>query len=471
MKKQLLIELISEEIISRNNITNLDDEIENITTNLQSTGKADVVFYKIANTEKAVSDFYRRLETSSPSLVVLNRGSEVHIKNENCVFVDEDQFLSIQKKILDKIFPNKHCMKIIGVTGTNGKTTTVNLAMQISRMLGHQAISVGTIGVLNAEKVLKSDLDSTTPSYVEFRKIIFQYQDDYEACFIEVSSHALDQNRLFDIELEAAAWTSFSQDHLDYHKSMEEYLEAKLKIEKKCLMAGKFLIVPSSEKALFEMILKDNPNTRIKKAKTLKDRGYKNMPLFYHSTYNQSNVECALELNESIWGAAGLDKIELEKIKTPEGRFSIVELPGNSMAVVDYAHTPDALVNIGEAIKKAFPNHSVTVVFGCGGNRDKTKRPLMAKAVASFADKIIVTSDNPRDEAPEDIILDIINGLNSSYEAMVDRKKAIEYALDSVEENEVILIAGKGHEEYQEIKGVKHSFSDFQVVKNFKWEE
>ena len=138
------------------------------------------------------------------------------------------------------------------------------------------------------------------------------------------------------------------------------------------------------------------------------------------------------------------------------------------MAIIDYAHTPDALMNIGTAIKNAFPSHSLTVVFGCGGNRDKSKRPMMGKAVSGFANKIIVTSDNPRDEAPEDIIIDILAGINSGFEAVVDRKKAILAALDTISKNEVVLISGKGHEEYQEIQGVKHPFSDFDIVTNFK---
>jgi UDP-N-acetylmuramoyl-L-alanyl-D-glutamate--2,6-diaminopimelate ligase len=216
--------------------------------------------------------------------------------------------------------------------------------------------------------------------------------------------------------------------------------------------------------------LKKHPNANVKVAKTLEERGFSHKPLFYHSSYNQSNAECAFELNQDLWGDDKLKKIKLEDIKTPNGRFSIIELENHSMAVVDYAHTPDALLNIGSAIKSAFPKHKLTVIFGCGGNRDKTKRPLMGKAVASFADKVIVTSDNPRDEAPEDIILDIIKGIPTSYEAVVDRKKAIHYALESIEEYECILIAGKGHEEYQEIKGVKHLFSDFQIVKDFQTE-
>ncbi|MBY0416067.1 MAG: hypothetical protein K2Q18_17985, partial [Bdellovibrionales bacterium] len=214
-------------------------------------------------------------------------------------------------------------------------------------------------------------------------------------------------------------------------------------------------------------ILNEHANARVKIAKTLDERKLMERPLFYHSAYNESNTEVALQLNAELWGENKINGIKLKDIKTPLGRFSVIELGDDSMAIVDYAHTPDALVNIGSAIKKAFPSHFLTVIFGCGGNRDKTKRPLMGKAVQGFADKIIVTSDNPRDEAPEDIVMDIITGLTKSYEAVIDRKNAIEYALDEMQEKEIILIAGKGHEEYQEIKGVKHPFSDFKIVQNY----
>jgi UDP-N-acetylmuramoyl-L-alanyl-D-glutamate--2,6-diaminopimelate ligase len=358
-------------------------------------------------------------------------------------------------------------MKLVGVTGTNGKTTTVNLAMQISSMVGRPAISLGTIGIYDSKGAVSHDLDSTTPSYVELRKIIHSFQDTYQACFMEISSHALIQARLFDLLLDECAWTSFSQDHLDYHKTMEEYFAAKILIERKYLKSQRHLLLPAAEKELISKIQKESPNTRFEIVKTVKERGFTKLPLFYHSPYNQSNIELALALNEKLWGESNLAKIQIEKIETPKGRFSIIEISKNKMAIVDYAHTPDALLNIGLAIKNAFKDYSLTVVFGCGGNRDKTKRPLMAKAVSSFADKIMITSDNPRDEAPEDIIVDIIPGVSGSYDAMIDRKKAIEICLEEMNEYEIVLIAGKGHEEYQEIKGVKTPFSDFSVVQNF----
>lgn len=472
MNKTKILSLLNSFIVSKNTITYPESEIKNITTNLQNANVNDLVFYKInAKDENTIRNFKKRMESSSAGLLILNHGAEF-VKDKDCIFVDGDHFLKIQKILLDEIFPNKNKMKIAGVTGTNGKTTTVNLAMQISARTGHPAISIGTIGVQDVNGPLIEDIESTTPSYVELRKLIHRFQDLYEACFMEVSSHALAQDRIFDIKLEAAAWTSFSQDHLDYHRTMEEYFRSKLLIEKKYLKENRALIIPALEKDLYEIILKTAPDTKVKIAKTLEERGFgktlEERPLFYHSSYNQSNAEIAMQLNEDLFGSDILKNIKLKDIKTPHGRFSVIELDNDNMAIIDYAHTPDALTNIGSAIKNAFPQHSLTVVFGCGGNRDKTKRPMMGKAVSDFANKIIVTSDNPRDEAPEDIIIDILAGIKGSYEAVVDRKKAIIAALESIEKNEIVLIAGKGHEEYQEIKGVKHPFSDFNVVTNFK---
>jgi UDP-N-acetylmuramoyl-L-alanyl-D-glutamate--2,6-diaminopimelate ligase len=344
--------------------------------------------------------------------------------------------------------------------------------MQVAALAGHPAISIGTIGVQDINGSVIADIESTTPSYIELRKLIHRFQDKYEVCFLEVSSHALAQNRLFDIKLDGAAWTSFSQDHLDYHRTMEEYFDSKLLIEKKYLKENCSLLIPPLEHNLYDAILKQAPHTKIKYSKTFNERGLgivaEEKPLFYHSTYNQSNAELSLQLNADLFGEEAIRNIQLKDIKTPPGRFSIIELGSENMVIVDYAHTPDALVNIGSAIKNAFPLHSLTVVFGCGGNRDKTKRPMMGKVVSDFANKIIVTSDNPRDEAPEDIIIDILAGIKVGYEAVVDRKKAIHAALEGIGKKEIILIAGKGHEEYQEINGVKNPFSDFLIVKNFK---
>jgi UDP-N-acetylmuramoyl-L-alanyl-D-glutamate--2,6-diaminopimelate ligase len=475
MNKTKLLSLIADHIISQNKISEQEAILKNITTNLQNAGKEDIVFYKVnPKDEKSLESFHKRISGAHPGILILNEEA-TSLAQENTLLVKAEDFLQLQKIILDDIFPNKMKLKMAGVTGTNGKTTTVNLAMQIASMTGHPAFSIGTIGVQDVSGAIIEDIESTTPSYVELRKLIYRLQDDYDVCFMEVSSHALAQDRLYDILLDAAAWTSFSQDHLDYHRTMEEYFKAKLLIQTKYLKNKSVLLLPELEAGLVENISKINPDDKFKIAQTLEQRGFgkslEERPLFYHSAYNQSNAELALQLNAELFGEDQLQSIKLKDIKTPLGRFSVIELAQNKMAIVDYAHTPDALLNIGTAIKNAFPGYSLTVVFGCGGNRDKTKRPLMGKAVSTFADKIIVTSDNPRDESPEDIIIDILGGIKAGYEAVVDRKKAIHAALRSMVSKEIVLIAGKGHEEYQEIKGIKHPFSDFNVVMNFKAEK
>lgn len=273
MNKKSLLDLLDEDIVCRNIITSFGTEIKNITTNLQAANPEDVIFYKVYNNGKSIEDFNTRIIGRNAGLIILNHGAEAFVKNENCVFISTEKFLTVQKRLMDMMFPDSGKMKIIGVTGTNGKTTTVNLAMQISSMLGHPAISIGTIGVHNAAGPLVHDIESTTPSFVEFRKLINKFQNDYEVCFIEVSSHSLVQDRLHGLSLDGGAWTSFSQDHLDYHNSMEEYFEAKMILEQKYLKKGKHLLVPALEKALLKSILKSNVNARIQIPKTLDERG------------------------------------------------------------------------------------------------------------------------------------------------------------------------------------------------------
>lgn len=464
MNKEKCINLIRNYLIASHNVTDLNNGLTNITTNIQNATSDTVVFYKLKDNSESVLKMKERMDERSPGLLVVNYPIE---EMSNVLVVNADDFLTVQKMICDELFPNSQRMKLVGITGTNGKTTSVNLAMQISSILGHPAISLGTIGVYDIAGPVLEDLDSTTPSYPEIRKIIFQFQNKYEALFFEVSSHALEQDRLYDLRLDAAGITSFSQDHLDYHKSMDEYFSAKMLIETKYLKSSGDFYVPQREEKLLEQINLKNPKSKVKKTVSYQDFGIHDVPLFYKAKYNQSNLEMALCLNQSIWGK--INQLDLKKIVTPKGRFSVIDL-NHGMAIVDYAHTPDAIDNICSATKEAFPKHKMTIVFGCGGNRDKTKRPKMGSAASRWGDKIIITSDNPRNEDPSDIISDIVPGVAKAFEVEVDRKKAIEKAVRSMEKNEIILILGKGHEEYQEIQGVKYSFSDFDIVESLKKE-
>ncbi len=464
MNKKEIVELLKPFISSITKITNPDAVIDSITTNMQTAKGNEMVFYRLGPTDREREVFYTRLTKASPGLIIISSGAE-DFSLDNVLYIPFEKFLEVQKILCDKVFPFDGKMKFVGITGTNGKTTTSNLAMQISTYLGHPAISVGTIGVFDSKGILDTDLDATTPSYVEIRKILHRYQDKYEACFMEISSHALIQNRLNELRLDAVAWTSFSQDHLDYHKTMEEYFKAKTLLATKYSKNLNQILVPHLEALLIKELKRYNSSLNLKITKPLLQRGIKDVPPFYRPHYNQSNLELALELNEEVWGE--IKEIDLKKIQTPKGRFSVIELKNESYAIVDYAHTPDALVNIGEAVKGAFPGYKITTVFGCGGDRDRTKRPKMGAAVCEFSDKIFVTSDNPRFENPERIIKDILPGMTKLYTAITDRELAIKKAIQECMAKEIVLIAGKGHEEYQEIDGVRHAFSDFDLVKKY----
>lgn len=438
-----------------------DFSLTSITTNIQNSVKGDIVFYRIHENEKAEHVFCERVNKAKFSLIVVNR-YVASLENYNYIVVGYTDFLTCQKIVLDDLFPNKNSLKLVGITGTNGKTTVANLCTQIAYQCGKKAFSIGTLGVLDHEKNIYPEINATTPSYVELRKIIYKFQDTYEALFFEVSSHALDQKRLNDIRLDASAWTSFSQDHLDYHKTLEEYFDAKLKISTEASTENAPLYISNLEKELKSKLSKKIKTLKV--ALTLKQLVISNIPSQFLAEYNVSNLEIALALNSFLWDTS---EVDITKLNPPKGRFSTIELK-NRIVVIDYAHTPDALINICKSIKEAFSDKVLTVVFGCGGDRDRLKRPLMAKAVERFADKIILTTDNPRTENPNQILEDTQKGFTSSkFSREIDREKAIKKSIFESNENEIILIAGKGHEEYQDVNGVKINFSDFNIANKY----
>jgi len=456
MNKKHLLELIEQFSIKSQINQNL--KIDTLTTNMEGASKGCAVFYKIYNNEKSKSSFSTRVSCSNPELIITTCYVDI-LEKYNYIIVEENDFLEVQKLLCDNLYPfDSSSLKIVGVTGTNGKTTVANLCVDISLQYKKKAFSIGTIGIFDSEKEIYPTPNATTPSYVELRKILNTFQDDYDVLFFEVSSHALEQKRLLDLELDAAAWTSFSQDHLDYHKTLEDYFLAKAKIADK----SNCLYIPQSETELASMLKKSNIDYKI--AKSLNERGITKTSPAFEASYNKSNLELALMLNEYLWGEKETDVL---KLSPPKGRFTTIEFK-MGYVIVDYAHTPDALDNVCHAIKEAFPKFTLSVVFGCGGDRDKTKRPLMAEAVGKYADEIIVTSDNPRTENPEKIIDDIVPGLkNLKYQRVEDRKDAIEMAISNCNKNSVVLIAGKGHEEYQEINGKKHDFSDIKTSQQY----
>ena len=438
--------------------TKIDDHLMicDITANLQDAIAGQLVFYRIVESEQAYALFEKRYQQAVASLVIVDRRPKCTYPN--LLVVEPHDFLTVQKILLDYFFPMADKkMKLVGVTGTNGKTTTVNLAMQVAQLMGHSAISVGTVGINSASSKLDYQIDATTPSYIDLRKIVHRYQDVYEVMFLEISSHGLDQNRLFDLTLDAAGWTNLTQDHLDYHKNMENYWQAKMKIVDH--LAGP-LFFPSDQKDLYQRVLKKGVSCgQLLPALS----NSKDLPFFFKLWFNQSNLQLALAFNEYLWN--GATQIDLATLKAPPGRLELIASDKGAI-LIDYAHTPDALERVLQGLRNSFPDQQINLVFGCGGNRDRGKRKLMGQIAASLAHKIYITSDNPRNEAPMQIIDDIIAGIVKKGEVVVevDRRKAIALALKELRAGVILLVAGKGHESYQEINGVRYLFDDKEEI-------
>lgn len=423
------------------------EQIKSIEWKTQNSKNNSILFYKINDSEEAVETFLKRIQKTSYMYCVVNKNIETTSKN--IIVVKESEYVTLQKEICDQLIPYKKTFKSVCVTGTNGKTTTVDLLRQIVILSNKNILTIGTLGVwLNKTKV--SDFGLTSPSYIDFRKILHRYGKDISVLAVEVSSHALQQKRFFEFEFDYGAWTSFSQDHLDYHKTMEEYFKVKSKI---------FDITKNT----ISVILKEKFIEKIgsNKLKILDLKEFKKNS-FLQVSYNKKNMTIALDLALSC--GIDVNDLNLEDIVPPPGRFNIIDYK-NGYIVIDFAHTPDALKNICLEIKKSFPTYDLITIFGCGGDRDKTKRPLMGKVAIELSDYVYVTSDNPRFENPEKIIDDIIIDLNNNkYEIVVQREQAIKKSLLRMD-NEIILITGKGHEKYIDQNGKKRPYSDEEVVR------
>jgi UDP-N-acetylmuramoyl-L-alanyl-D-glutamate--2,6-diaminopimelate ligase len=375
--------------------------------------------------------------------------------------------------------------KLVGVTGTNGKTTIATLLYKLFIGLGYSCGLISTIENLIAGKVISST--HTTPDAISLNMLLDQMSK--EGCshvFMEVSSHAVHQQRIAGLQFTGGVFSNITHDHLDYHKTFDEYITAKKGFFDK-LSSSAFAITNIDDKRGMVML----QNTAAKKLtyglKTLAD--FKGKILENSLTglvmlVNEQEVHFRLigEFNAynllAVYGAAiclGEDKHHilqtLSNTSGAEGRFDYtISAKEKIISIVDYAHTPDALINVLGTIKKLKKGkEQVITVVGCGGDRDKTKRPVMAEVVCKHSDKVIFTSDNPRTEDPLKILADMETGLNTAakkkYVSMPDRKQAIKTAVNMAQREDILLIAGKGHEKYQEINGVKHPFDDKEVLK------
>ena len=376
-------------------------------------------------------------------------------------------------------------LKLVGVTGTNGKTTIATLLYKLFTCLGYKCGLISTVENQIAGKIIPST--HTTPDAISLNVLLKQMVDEgCEYAFMEVSSHAVHQRRIAGLQFAGALFSNITHDHLDYHKTFDEYIKAK-KAFFDGLSSNAFAITNLDDKRGNVML----QNTAAKKYSyslytmaDFKGKILENSLTGLIMTINDQEVHFRLigEFNAynllAVYGAAiclGEDKAHilqcLSNTTGAEGRFDYMISPKEKViGIVDYAHTPDALINVLETIKKLKLGHEkVITVVGCGGDRDKTKRPVMGEVACENSDKVIFTSDNPRSEDAEKILVDMEATLNTAarrkYISIVDRKQAIKTAVNMANAEDIILIAGKGHEKYQEIKGVKHHFDDKEVLK------
>ena len=425
------------------------DEINNAQWKTQESNSSSILFYNLGKGEEKKVQAESLLRGTSYHTLILC--SDENLNLNNCIVLNDNEFIKLQEIVLDKLYPIKKDIVFFGVTGTNGKTTTVDLIRQLVLMDNKTIMTVGTLGVyLNDEKI--ADFGLTTPNYIDLRKTLFNNQNNYQFVAMELSSHALVQKRIGFLQFDQIGWTNLTQDHLDYHKTMEEYFNAKLIVFDK-LKAGGKLIIPSTQLELREKILRNN--IEVSKLEL------KSQNPFLQVQYNRDNLEVAVNLLKNY---INTHKFNFDRILAPPGRFNIIEYK-SSYIIIDFAHTADALESISFELTKSFPDKKLKVLFGCGGDRDKTKRPLMAQAAQKYASFVYLTSDNPRFEEPEAIIEDAAKGFtNTNFLKIVDRKEAIARAIKDLRDD-VLLIAGKGHENYIDEMGVKRDYSDSNTVK------
>lgn len=375
-------------------------------------------------------------------------------------------------------------IKIIGVTGTNGKTTIATLLFKLFSRLGYKCGLLSTVQNQVTDKVLPST--HTTPDAITLNSLIADmFASGCTHVFMEVSSHAIDQNRVAGVQFTGGIFSNITHDHLDYHKTFDEYIRVKKQFFDS-LPTRSFALSNADDKRGAVMLQNTKAKKYLYSFKTMADfkgKIIENSLSGLVLMINDIEVHCRLigTFNAynllAVYGAAvclGEDKQKILQILSAltgaEGRFDYMISSGEKIiGIIDYAHTPDALLNVLATIRNLRQGEEkIITVVGCGGNRDKTKRPIMAEVACEYSDKIIFTSDNPRNEDPVEIIKDMESGVpvvaRKKYISITDRREAIKTAVNLAQQQDIVLVAGKGHEKYQEIKGVKYDFDDKKIL-------
>ena len=408
-------------------------------------------------------------------------------KAEGVTYVQVESTEDVVGKVATTFHGNPSTkLKLVGVTGTNGKTTIATLLYNMFTKMGHKCGLLSTVCNYIVDEAIPAD--HTTPDPIELNALLDRMvQAGCEYAFMECSSHAIAQKRIGGLTFAGGIFTNLTRDHLDYHKTFENYRNAK-KAFFDSLPKTAFAITNADDKNGMVMVQNTKATVKTYSTRSVADFKARIIECHFEGMYlemdgHEVGVQFIGKFNVSnllaVYGAAVmLGKspedvlVVMSTLHSVSGRLEPIHSPEGYTAVVDYAHTPDALENVLNAIHEVLDGKGhVITVCGAGGNRDKGKRPLMAQEAVKQSDKVIITSDNPRFEEPQDIINDMLAGLNAQQMkkviSIVDRREAIRTACMMAQKGDVILIAGKGHENYQEVKGVKHHFDDHEVVKEY----
>ncbi|MBP5213586.1 MAG: UDP-N-acetylmuramoyl-L-alanyl-D-glutamate--2,6-diaminopimelate ligase [Bacteroidales bacterium] len=471
-----------------------DTDIESIEQDSRRV-KAGSLFIAVRGTNVDGHSFIPQVIAAGAAAVVADKtwaesdeGRQLTAANGRTVFVIVDD-CNLALAMLASAwngYPSEQ-LTLVGVTGTNGKTTIATLLYKLFSKLGYPCGLLSTVCNYVTDRAVPAT--HTTPDPLELNNLLRQMVE--EGCayaFMEVSSHAADQKRIGGLDFDGGIFTNLTRDHMDYHKTVDNYLRAK-KSFFEGLKKEAFALSNLDDKTGEVMLQNTRARKRYYSIRTAADyqakvieEAFEGMELQLNGTnvithfvgrFNASNLA-------AVYGAAlelGADNqevlVKMSELVPVNGRFESIRSPKGFSAIVDYAHTPDALINVLGTIREILDNRKdgqIITVVGCGGNRDKGKRPIMAKESALRSDRLILTSDNPRFEEPEDILHDMEAGLDTpelrqKTITICDRREAIRTAVALAQKGDVILIAGKGHEDYQDVKGVKHHFDDHEVVR------
>ncbi len=454
-----------------------DIEIDSIEFDSRKVEKG-YLFVAIPGTQVDGHDYIEKAIEKGAAAILCERLPETLV--EGVAYIQVDNAAKAMGFAAANLFdqPSQQ-MQLVGVTGTNGKTSVATLLFDLFRRLGYKCGLLSTVQNQIEDEVIPST--HTTPDSVSINRLLkLMHSKGCSFVFMEVSSHAVAMERIAGLHFAGGIFTNITQDHLDFHETFRNYIEAK---------KGFFDHLP---KTAFALTNSDDKNGKVMLQNTKAKR--ESYTLKGVGTFKGKVLDCGLfglqmTINEqevwfkligrfnaynllAVYGTAvllGEDEesilTELSQLTPPPGRFEQIHSKDGKVGIVDYAHTPDALQNVLETIQDLKEDiQQVITVVGCGGNRDKGKRPMMAKIAAEFSDKVILTSDNPRNEEPEAILKDMQEGISITKKkkalTIQDRKEAIKTAVMLANEGDIILVAGKGHEDYQEIKGVKHHFDD-----------